>query len=109
MSEEFFANTLVVSLTVVLLKNPVLFCFIYWQHWPFIVNKYLSDENIEAGIAQFFNFVNIWAAGKDNLCFKTCNFFVAKKRISSSNKFFDQFVTVFRKSFLERFGLTVVV
>ena len=28
MSEEFFANTLVVSLTVVFLKNPVLFCFI---------------------------------------------------------------------------------
>ena len=28
MSEKFFANTLVVSLTVVFLKNPVLFCFI---------------------------------------------------------------------------------
>ena len=109
MYEDFFVNTQYLSsiLDGYLLKKSCAFLLYWVKHWPSIVNKYFFDEILETGIAQFFNFVNIWAAGRDNLRFKTSNVFVANKRISSLNKFFDQFVPVFRKSFLENFELTV--
>ena len=60
-SEEFFAKTLVVFLTVVLLKNPVLFCFIGSN-----TDRLLS---INTSLTKFLRLAlpNSLTAGKDNL------------------------------------------
>ena len=44
MCENFFANTLVVSLTVVLLKKYCVVLLYWGEPWPFIVNKYFFGD-----------------------------------------------------------------